>query len=382
MISKIIITLNLLLVSAMPAYRTLFFYKILPSNYLALHTDFKLDYDELCPPIVKDNILYQGLHNNLILAQHIRKKRVLWQFKTNGSPTSTIIYKDLLITTTLKGYIYALNNNTGKTVWSYNTHKQILSSPVINGETAYLQTTLDTLYAFNVSDGSLLWQYSAKNIFSGLIVHATPAPYIYRDILFTGFSNGSAVAINAGTGKLIWEKKPLTIKQLQDIVTTPAGNDQIVIMGSYDKGLMCLNKQDGTLVWERNDLTRPLGLYITGNAVYITRSNGDLYRLDMRTGDTIWKESLGDETRLLGPVQENNFLVIGVASGTYKGVVLINPDDGQIMHHFSIVSGLSAQPVVVNDIIYATSNGGFLYSYGPSSVKSLNGFPYIGIFHR
>ncbi len=363
MISRIVIALNLLLATTVPAYRTLFFYKIVPANYLILHTDLKLDHHELCSPIIKDNILYQGLNDDLILSQHIKNKKVLWQFKTIGSPTSTLLYNDLLIATTLKGFIYVINSNTGKLIWSYNTQKEILSGPVVDDNTVYIQTTLDALYAFNITNGSLLWQYSSKNVFSGLIVHLTPAPYIAHNTVFTGFSNGYAVAIDATTGKLLWEKKPPTVKQLQDIVTTPAGNGNIVIFGSYDKGLSCLNKQDGTIIWERSDLTRPTGLYIKANAVYLTRSTGDIYRLDIRTGDTIWKVNLGGEIKLFNPQQLNNSIVIGVSSDSYKGVVLLNADDGHIEHHFSIVSGLSASPVIVNNKIYATSNGGFLYCF-------------------
>ncbi|MCL4557837.1 MAG: PQQ-binding-like beta-propeller repeat protein [Deltaproteobacteria bacterium] len=361
---RTIIVLSLLFASiSAQSVKALFSYKIVPTNYLILHTDLRLNGNELCKPIIKDDVLYQGLHSGLILSQDIENKRILWRFMGVGSPTSAVLYKNILIVSTLKGLVYALNGSSGKLIWSYNTQKQILSRIRVYDYTAYVQTTLDTLYAFDIRDGSLIWQYASKDIVGGLVVHATPTPYISNDVIFTGFSNGSTVALDAKTGKLLWERKPNLIKQFQDIVASPAINKDVVIFGSYENGLSCLNKQDGTIVWERSDLKRPLGLSITGNAVYVTRATGDLYRLDLRTGDTIWKTNLGEKVRLFTPYQLYSLIVVGVDNGKNKGIVVLDPDDGTIKQRFSIVSGLSAGPVLSGNRIYAVSNGGFLYCY-------------------
>lgn len=159
------------------------------------------------------------------------------------------------------------------------------------------------------------------------------------------------------------------LRQLQDMVASPAGNHDAVVFGSYDNGVSCLNKHDGTMVWERNDLKRPLGLYSTGNAVYVTRSTGELYRLDLRTGDTIWKASLGKQVNLFTPYKVNNLLIVGVAEGHNKGIVVLDPDDGTMLQRLSIVSGISAGPVIAGNKIYVVSNGGFLYGYKISTIQ-------------
>ncbi len=347
--------------TAIGSSQLMFFYKIIPSGKPEISTNFTLTQKELCSPIIKDNILYQGLHNNLIVSQDIENKKLLWQYRTNGKPTGVILYKDILIVTTIKGNIYALNRKTGGLIWKYDTRKEILSRAVAVNGNVYIQTTLNTLYAFNISDGALEWQYSLGSMSYGLMVHLAPSPYISGDILYTGFSNGNTVAISAVTGKLIWSNKPRGFRKLQDIVTTPAGSRNIVIFGSFAGGLSALNKKDGTLVWERNDLTKPLGLYVTNKTVYVTRVNGDIYRLDLRTGDTIWKTNLGNEVGLTDIQLFHNSILLGAASGPYKGIILLNKDNGRVINHFQIVSGLSAAPIVVNNRIYTVSNGGFLY---------------------
>ncbi len=360
---KIIVLINLLVASTFHGYSMLFFYRIMPANPPVFHTDLQFHHQQLCSPIIKDNILYQGLQDGTILSQHIETKRVLWEYHVIGQPTGTVYDNDIFVITTLKGTIYALNMNNGNLMWSYDTHKEILSEPVIDGNNLYIQTSLDTLYAFNAQDGSLKWQYSSKNVFEGLIVHLTPAPYISNNILYTGFSNGDAVALDAHTGKLLWTHKPATVKQLQDIVIQAVGNENIVIFASYDNGLMCLSKKDGTMVWERNDLKRAFGLYLTGSAIYATFVDGKVYRLDVRTGDTIWKTDIGNESGLFAPAQYQKLIVVGVGRDRYKGIVLLDRDNGHIIKHFSIVSGLSAVPITWNNRIYATSNGGFLYCF-------------------
>lgn len=360
---KVILLLNLLIGSAFHSYSMVYFYKIIPSDRPMFHTDFQYDEQEMCSPIIKDGILYQGLDNGTILAQDIKYKKILWEYQLKDKPTSSLTGNDIFVVTTQKGNIYAFNIKNGNLLWFYNTHKEIISKPAFQGETLYIQTTLDALYAFNMKDGSLIWQYTAKKALEGLTVHLVPSPYISDNVLYTGFSNGDAVAIDDQTGKVIWTHKPPTLKQLQDITVQPVGNSDVVVFASYDNGLMCLNKKDGTLVWERNDLKRALGMEFTGNALYVVLVEGKVYRLDIRTGDTIWKnEDLG-KSNLFAPQSYDRVIAVGVKSDRYKGIVLLNRDDGRILKYFSIVSGLSAQPVISDDRIYAISNGGFLYCY-------------------
>ncbi len=360
---KFILLLNLLIGSVFQSYNMVYFYKIIPSHHPLFHTDFKYDEYEKCPPFIREGILYQGLDNGTILAQHIKTKKVLWEYRLKDIPTGSVAVNNIFIITTLKGSIYAFNMHNGNLLWFYDTHKEIISKPAIKDETLYIQTTLDTLYAFNVKDGSLIWQYTSKEVFEGLTVHLVPSPYISKNVLFTGFTNGDAVAIDSKTGKIIWTHKPPTMKQLQDITIQPAGNSQIVVFASYDNGLMCLNKKDGTVVWERNDLKRALGMYLSDNALYVVLVDGKAYRLDIRTGDTIWKNELLGNSNLFTPLMYNQVIAIGVKQAKYKGIVLISKDDGHIIHHFPIVSGLSAEPIIHDNRIYAISNGGFLYCF-------------------
>jgi len=343
-------------------YNMLYFYKIVPGNPLFFHINLTPK-KELCSPIVQNGILYQGLADGTILSQDIKNKRILWEYHVVGQPTSLIMSQEKIITTTLKGFIYVLDINNGNLIWSYNTHKEIISKPVIDNNMLYLQTTLDTLYAFNISDGTLNWQYNEKNIYEGLLVHLTPSPYISNDVLYTGFSNGDAIALNATNGQIIWLRKPPTTKQLQDIIVRPVGNSQVVLFASYDNGIFCLNKKDGTLVWERNDLIRATALYISETDIYATFVNGMIYRLDLRTGDSIWKTNLGEDPGLTPPELYNNKIILGVEKGKYKGLVLLDPFTGFVVGHFPIVSGVSAPPTIINNKIYAVSNGGFLYCF-------------------
>lgn len=361
--STILLALNLLFVLANPSYKMSYFYRIMPANTMELHSNFTTYHKEACSPVIQGNTLYQGLYDKTILAQHINNKHVLWTYHTIGEPTGTLLYKDILFITTRKGNVYALDKKNGGLIWSYSTQKEILSRPVVLYNTVYIQTTLDTIYAFSAADGTLIWQYKSRNMLEGLMVHLTPSPYIENNVLYTGFSNGDAAAFNAATGTMEWTKKPKTIKQLQDIIVATGSNGQLIIFGSYDNGLFALNKKDGTMAWERRDLTRPTGIYMTDNAIYAETAIGKVYRLDIRTGDTIWETDLGEDANPTGIACLTHSIVLGTKAGKFKGLVILDKDSGKVVKYFEVVSGISAQPVVIGNNIYAVSDGGFLYCF-------------------
>lgn len=134
------------------------------------------------------------------------------------------------------GYLYRLNSRTGALVWSKNLatdygltpstgSTKIVSrtTPAIDGDTLYIGTQATAmgayLLAIDAKTGALKWK---AQVDAHPLAIATSSPVVLNNVIYTGVASleegvaanpqypcctfrGSAIAINAKTGKVIWK---------------------------------------------------------------------------------------------------------------------------------------------------------------------------------
>jgi outer membrane protein assembly factor BamB len=107
----------------------------------------------------------------------------------------------------------------------------------------------------NVSELGVAWQTTAPD---GGLIHSTPT--VAKGCVFFGTELGNAYAVNANTGKVVWERalgeggEGSNIAQGAGIVGAPAVVGKLVYVGATTpKGsvLSALNRRTGKVVWRR-----------------------------------------------------------------------------------------------------------------------------------
>ena len=80
------------------------------------------------------------------------------------------------------GYIYALDENTGKFLWKYQTQKGVSHSlPLFAENKLLIGDDSGNIYALNADNGNLIWK---KYLEAAEVVHSSPA--YYKGIIFVG----------------------------------------------------------------------------------------------------------------------------------------------------------------------------------------------------
>ena len=101
------------------------------------------------------------------------------------------------------GHVIALDPRDGREKWRYATRGPVLESPVLSGDLLILSNEADQVYALDRATGKFRWQYKSE----------TPEEFTLRghagvtvdgDLVFTGFSNGTLVALRVATGSVAW----------------------------------------------------------------------------------------------------------------------------------------------------------------------------------
>jgi outer membrane protein assembly factor BamB len=216
---------------------------------------------------------------------------------------------------------------------------RLTAIPIVYDNKVFTLDAEGMLKAISTSNGDVLWKLSlvpegekktswnpfnssnmARAGFGGGI--AADAGRIF---VATGF--GTVVALEAGSGKVVWTKKlEIPIRQ------APSAAEGRVFIVNSEAELFCLSQTDGSELWSQKGLPEGTAeltsaspaLY--GGFVYVPYPSGEITAIDIKSGQPKWTEAAAPGDRF------SSASAIGIAS----------------------------RPVVDRDVVFAFSRGGEL----------------------
>ena len=147
-------------------------------------------------------------------------------------------------------------------------------------------------------DGNRLWEAEYGKVHAGEGYPGTRTTPTWNDgMLYILSSNGLAVALDAASGEIVWQKE-LAIRNITwGITESPLVVDDKVVFtpGGAVGTLVALDKKTGREVWVVTDPNEPSGycspvLYDDGSRrQIITLTKGSMFGVDPDTGRRLWK---------------------------------------------------------------------------------------------
>jgi len=198
-------------------------------------------------------------------------------------------------------------------------------------------------------------------------------PFLYtnrnrQDVMVLGYTHYNPATHYTRNGILSIDSddgKVLTDIQLDSINYTARGiNHDPVVMGALSywmvqNEVICYNHENGSILWKRTMpapiiTSRPL---VTHKMLYYAAEDGNLYALDLASGDIIWKAPIsGSPSRVFAV--DNYLFLVGGADGV---LYVINANDGaQVLKKRSERHDISAQ-VFYQRTLYADNEYLLLY---------------------
>ena len=186
-----------------------------------------------------------------------------------------------------------------KTAWSADIgagssgRNKLTASPIVFDNRVYTLDAEGRVSAFAVAGGSQAWRVSTmpqgrkeREGFGGGL--AAENGRIYAA---TGY--GTVVALDAASGKQVWEKTLST-----PIRTSPTVANGKVFIRTSEGRLYCLSGADGSEVWnlrglpEETSLLNNVSPAVEGDIVVVPYSTGEMVAVDIAKGQLVWTESL------------------------------------------------------------------------------------------
>jgi len=347
----------------------------LGEDRLSLHWKFvtadrrtEVDPQEYSGSVVYADTVFTGSASGWFFALRSANGAVRWRKQIGAVASAPVVSAGLVLIGTADGTLLALDQQTGVEKWRYQSRGPIGQSCVPSGDVVVFSNEADQVVAVDALTGKFKWQYKSE----------TPEEYTLRghagvtidnDLIFTGFSNGTMVALRKDTGSVAWSTSLKgDAERFMDVDATPIVVGDRVYASSSSGGVYALDKATGLIRWRVPfyDVAQPSatgnvgGLASDGKAIFVSVADLGTYAIDL-AGNVLWRIGAKDGGEPGQPVVWNDLLLYSLAR---DGVFLADRRTGETLEYFDPGDGISAAPTITGDgRMFVMSNRGILYSF-------------------
>ncbi|HET6983121.1 MAG TPA: PQQ-binding-like beta-propeller repeat protein [Myxococcaceae bacterium] len=281
--------------------------------------------------------------------------KVRWTVNTPTPFYAGVLIKDgVVYSPGGDGLLRAIKADTGQVLWSYDCGEELVTVPVLAEGRVLVASQSATLYAVDMNDGKWLWQYR-RTPPAGFILRGASTPVVRDGVVYLGFSDGHAAALEAKTGGALWDRVLSTGTQFIDVSSTP-GFDSAghLIVASYKDGLFALDAKTGDTVWQTS--ASGLAYVLVRGRVVFAAGEDRIGAWSSDTGKNIWVTTLPDRAGQQ-PAFASGMLLVP----TGRALLFVDPVSGRILRRFDPGKGVTATPGVYGPDALVLSNLGFVY---------------------
>lgn len=269
----------------------------------------------------------------------------------------------LVLVGTGNGTIHAFKQSDGSTSWTAQLDSEILASPVVGSDVVVARSGDGKVYGLDTFDGTVLWTISRQ--LPRLTLRGESRPVVTQGVVFTGFSDGNMAALEAKTGRALWDfpisfaRGTNEIDRLADVDTDPLLVGEYLYVTSYRQVTHALNIQSQRIDWSAEVSSFNAMAFDAAN-LYISDRNGVVHQIDRRSGEIQWSQ---DGLRLFStsaPASVGAYVVVSDGDGSLY--VLRKSDGALIGKHGLGAKTIVGQPVVDDGRIYFMDASGAVQS--------------------
>ena len=168
-------------------------------------------------------------------------------------------------------------------LWTFEAGDGIESTAAISEGTVYVSSLDGFLYAVDLESGKLKWKYQATD-------EIKSSPSVLNKVVYFGDELGTFHAVDTQTGQQKW-----SFRTDAGIISSANFAKGRVLFGSYDQHLYCLSAKDGSLIWkfETDSYVNGTPAIVNGNVV-IAGCDGYFRVFSVEDGVERNKIELGD----------------------------------------------------------------------------------------
>ena len=279
---------------------------------------------------------------------------------------------DRLLFGTETGSLYAVDRNSGHQLWRRSAGSPVLSTPAVIGARAYFTSWDNALHAVDIATGRELWRRDLGRTLgpNDYWEYYVSSPVVAGGRLYVGSGSGRVFSIDPPTGRTMWATD-LGAR----VRTTPLVTADKVIVGTMSGHVVALSRADGHQLWKfatvgagqdfsfkhndtRSVVTQPI---MAGGIVIAGGRDGNIYGIDLRTGEGRWRETHDGGSWILGLASDGSRFYSG--SGSAFIMQAADPATGKELWRSPTANAMFGGLALAGGVLVSNGSNGNLFAY-------------------
>jgi outer membrane protein assembly factor BamB len=257
----------------------------------------------------------------------------------------TVVWNGIGYVSSLRGFVRALDLDTGKVIWRTQVGSRMAASPGLAPERNELivpTMSPGELVVLNMETGRRKWSYPSGR--------AEPSAVVRDGIAYAGAANGEVYAIDLERRRPRWVYRG-GIK----VTSSPALVGKRVYFGDYAGRVVCLDAKTGRTIWIGSAGSRVYGtVAVADGRVFAPSVFSGLSALDARTGRLLWRNSAGAYVYSSPAYYRGRVFYASYAGSVYSA----DARTGRVLWVGGAGGSVSGAVQVVGGVVYSASFGG------------------------
>ena len=314
-------------------------------------------------PAIDGDIIYAASSNGNVYAINRESGSTIWRARLEAEITGGVgVGGDLVLVGTINSGLIALDVATGEVAWQTTVSSEVLAAPATNGRIVVAQSVDGKLTGHDAETGEQIWIY--ESTVPALSLRGTSSPLIIENFVLAAFGNGSVISLALDNGTLRWEERVAIptgtseIDRMVDIDGDLFVSDQgMLLVPSFQGYLAAIDVVTGQTRWRVQESSASGASSGFGN-IYISDERGHVKAYRTGQDDLVWSNEQLDLRNVTAPESFSNY----VAVGDFEGYVhLLSQVDGRFVGRTRADrNGIRTSLQSRGNTLYVYGNGGNL----------------------
>lgn len=311
-------------------------------------------------PVVADGRVYAAAVKGGVRALDLQTGKTVWHYETkvrlSGGPG---VGDGLVVAGGLEGDVIALDAATGEQKWTAKIPSEIVAAPTIGQGSVYVHSADGRITSFDAATGERRWFWTHD--VPPLTLRGNDGVVLGPGFVFVGNDDGSVSALSAADGRTLWNvpvgqpEGRTELDRMADVDGTPLLDGSTLFATSFKKQTLAIDAPSGRPMWSaaQGGVGR-LGL--ASDRLVVADPTGSVYAIDKSSGASLWQQPALARRSLTGAVVQGDYAVVGDYDGYLHWLKL---DNGEFAGR-ARVSGkaLRGTPVVSDGVLVAQDVNG------------------------